>query len=239
MVHGVAGGLARWLQEDRLHHSEYRRRVQLGHGAGNVAQEVHFAALPGRTREHLGQRTAQPFVSVGDDQLHTAQPTSRQAAAELQPERLGLAGADRETEHALLAALAHAHRHHRGLADDPRTLTHLLVRRIEPDVRIRLIERSLTELGELLVEEGADPAHLAATDAAATQGGHEVIDLAGADPEHIGLLDHRQQRSVDASPRLEQGRKEAAGAQLRDLQLEASRAGVEDPLPVAVAVRGP
>ena len=40
-------------------------------------------ALPGRPGEHLRQRTAQPLVSVGDDQLHAAQPTSRQAAAEL------------------------------------------------------------------------------------------------------------------------------------------------------------
>jgi len=109
---------------------------------------------------------------------------------------------------------------------------------VEPDVRIRLIERAVAELGELLVEEGADPAHLAAADAAATQGSHEVIDLARADAEHVSLLDHRQERSVDASPWLEQGREEAARAQLGDLQLEASRAGVEDPLPVAVAVRG-
>ena len=34
-------------------------------------------------------------------------------------------------------------------------------------------------------------------------------------------------------------RKEAARAQLRDLQLETSRAGVEEPLPIPVAVRGP
>jgi hypothetical protein len=56
---------------------------------------------------------------------------------------------------------------------------------------------------------------------------------------HVGLLDHRQERPIDASAWLEQGRKEAAGAQLGDLQFEASRSGVEDPIAVAVAVRGP
>jgi len=152
----------------------------------------------------LRQGAAQSFVGVGDDQLHAAQSTSRQAAAELQPERLGLTGADGETEDTLLAGVTHAHRHHRGLADDPGTLTHLLVGGVEPHVRIGLIERPLTELGELLVEQGADPAHLAATDAAATQRGHEVIDLARADAEYVGLLDHGEQGSIDAPSRLEQ-----------------------------------
>jgi hypothetical protein len=63
------------------------------------------------------------------------------------------------------------------------------------------------------------------------------IHLAGADAEHIGLLNHRQERSVDAPSRLEQRREEAAHAQLRDLQLQASRACIEDPLAVAIAVR--
>src|ERR1019366_6856612 len=147
-----------------------------------VAEEVHLAALPGRAREHLAQRTAQALVGVGDDQLHAAQPASREAAAELQPERLGLAGADREPEHALLATVTHAHGNHGGLADDARALTHLLVRGVEPDIRVRLIERAIAELGELLIEQRADPAHLAATDAAATQGGHEVVDLARGRP---------------------------------------------------------
>jgi hypothetical protein len=58
MVHGVPRGLASRLQEDRLHHREHGRRVQLGDRAGQVAQEVNLAALPGRPGEHLGQRTA-------------------------------------------------------------------------------------------------------------------------------------------------------------------------------------
>ena len=97
---------------------------------------------------------------------------------------------------------------------------------------------TLTKLGELLVEQGTDPAHLAATDTAATQDGHEIVDLARADPEHAGLLNRREQGAINAPPRLKQGREEAARAQLGDLQLQTSRAGVEYPLPVAVAVRG-
>ena len=53
---------------------------------------------------------------------------------------LGLAGADREPEHALLAGVAHTHGHHRRLADDPSALSHLLVRGVESHTPVRLIE---------------------------------------------------------------------------------------------------
>ncbi len=82
-------------------------------------REVHLAALPGRTGE--GEGAAQTLVGVRDDQLHAAEPTSREAAAERQPEGLGLAGTHRQPEHALLAAVPHTHRHHRGQAHDPAT----------------------------------------------------------------------------------------------------------------------
>jgi len=130
------------------------------------------------------------------------------------------------------------HGHHRRLAHDPAALTDLLVRRVEPDVWVGLVQRAVTELSELLVEQRADAAHLAAADAAATQRRHEVIDLACADGTHVCLLDHRKKGSVDAPTRFEQRREEAARAQLGDLQLEPARPGVEDPLSMAIAVRG-
>jgi hypothetical protein len=155
---------------------------------------------------------------------HTAEAPPGQAATELQPEGLSLAGAHRQAEDALLAAVAHAHGHHRGLAHDPAARADFLVDGVEPDIRVGLVERTVAELGQLLVELRADAAHFTAADAAATQGGHEVVHLAGADAEHVCLLDHRQQRPVDAPPWFEERREEAPRAQLGNLQLEASRA---------------
>ena len=48
----------------RFHQREHGRRVQLGHCAGHVAQEVHLAALPGRADEHLRQGAAQPLMGA-------------------------------------------------------------------------------------------------------------------------------------------------------------------------------
>jgi hypothetical protein len=50
--------------------------------AKGVAQEVDRAALPGRA-QHLRDRLLEPFVGVGDDQLHAGQATTDQAAQEL------------------------------------------------------------------------------------------------------------------------------------------------------------
>src|SRR5205823_6952795 len=54
----------------------------------------------------------------------------------------------------------------------------------------------------------------------------------GRDALDIGFLDHRGQRLLGQTARFEEGREVAAAPQLRDAQLDRSRAG----LPVAVAV---
>ena len=63
--------------------------------------------------------------------------------------------------------------------------------------------------------------------------------MPGADPLDVRLLDHRQERPVDAPAGLQQGREEAAHPQLGDLELEAAHPGVQRLGAVAVAVGGP
>ena len=114
-----------------------------------------------------------------------------------------------------------------------------MVRRVEPHVRVGAgIEAALAKRRQLLVELGADPAHLALADAAAADGRHQGVDLACAHPEHVRLLNHRQQGAVDASAWFQQRREEGPGAQLGNLQLEPAHTGIQQPAPVAVAVRG-
>jgi site-specific DNA recombinase len=199
--------------------------------------EVHFAALPARPGEAGGQGLAEPFVGIADHQPHPAQAAGDQLAAELQPERPALAGADGHPEHALLAGLAHAEGDHGRLADHPPVGAHLLIGGVEEDVRVGgIVQRPLAEGGQLLVQLAADAAHLALGDVAAAQGSDQVVHLAGADAVHVRLLDHRQQRPLDAAPRLEQRGEEAAGAQLRDLRLQPPHACIEGARAMAVAV---
>ncbi|MNE63416.1 hypothetical protein D3C80_1587640 [compost metagenome] len=77
------------LGEDRAQQRRYHGALtfaDVGHG---IAHEMHTAALPGRV-QYLGNSRLEPFVGVGDDQLHAPQATPHEAAQEVCPERLSL-----------------------------------------------------------------------------------------------------------------------------------------------------
>ena len=63
----------------------------------------------------------------------------------------------------------------------------------------------------------------------------EFVHGTGRDALYVGLLDHRGERLLGGSARLEERRKVAPGAQLRDLDVHRSGTGLPEPLPVAVA----
>ena len=102
-----------------------------------------------------------------------------------------------------------------------------------------VVQAALPELAHSHVELGADAADLAlghpGVDA---QGSHQVVDLAGRHAMHERLHDHRPQRPVDAAAGLEQGRKEAAVAELGDGQLDVTGLGRQQPGAAAVAMGG-
>jgi hypothetical protein len=80
--------------------------------------EADAAALPCGVQHAIG-RGLEAFVCIRDHQLDTTQAASRQAAQEVVPEGLGLAGIDRHAEHFTAAVAVHAdgdddrHRYHR------------------------------------------------------------------------------------------------------------------------------
>ena len=103
-------------------------------------------ALPGRPGQHLADGGLQPFVRIADDQLHALQPPLDQAAQKFAPERFALAGAQGQAQHVALARFAHADGNHGRQTDDAVVLPHLQVDRIQPDVRVALRQRPVTEL---------------------------------------------------------------------------------------------
>lgn len=85
---------------------------------------MHPAALPGGL-ERLGGCRLDALVAVADDELDAAQAAPVQAAQELGPERLCLAGTDLQAQHLALALGVHAHRHYHGHAHDAPGLARL------------------------------------------------------------------------------------------------------------------
>ena len=81
--------------------------------------------------------------------------------------------------------------------------------------------------------------NLALVDTAQTQCLHQVVDLAGANPQHIRLLDHRQQCLLTPLARLQQAREVSPLPQFGDLQRYLAHSCLPRPPPVTVAIRLP
>lgn len=70
------------------------RTIRSRRDAGVKARQGDAAALPGGA-QHLGDGGLQPIVGIRDHQLDAARASPGQAAQEVQPERFGLAVAER------------------------------------------------------------------------------------------------------------------------------------------------
>src|SRR5829696_9902749 len=90
----------------------------------------------------------------------------------------------------------------------------------------------------MLIERLADAADLALAHAQA-EALDELVDPAGPDAAHIGLLDDREQRLLRAPARLQDAWEITALADLGDLQLNLPGPRVPAPRPIPVAMRRP
>ena len=197
------------------------------------------AALPARPREHRGDRPLEPLVCVADHQLHPREPPRHQAAQELRPEGPVLARAHIQPQDLPLAARAHAdgddHRH----GEHAPILPHLEVGRIEPHIRVGPGQRAGAEARDLRVQLLAEARHLALADPVHPERLHQVVDPAGGDALHVGLLHHRRQRPLGPLARLQQAREVAAVAHPRHLQVDGAHPRVPLPLAIPVALPRP
>jgi hypothetical protein len=132
-------------------------RRPLGHPGQHVAQEVDPAALDGRPGHDRVDGLAQPQVGVGDDQLHSAQPTRLQRAKEGGPERAVLRIADAEAEDLAAAVAAHPSRHYHRLGHHPAVDPGLAVGGVHEHIGKHLAgQRSIPDAGHLGGQVGAD-----------------------------------------------------------------------------------
>ena len=83
------------------------------------------------------------------------------------------------------------------------------------------------------VELGTDARDLARGDALAAEGLHQLLDTAGGDALHVGLLHDREQGALTAPPRLEERGKVAAFPHLGNLEVQRAHPRVPRPRPAA------
>ena len=199
------------------------------------------AALPGGAQDDRRDGALEAPVGIADDEPHAGQTARPEAAQEGRPERAVLAVADGQAQDLPVAGPTHPGGDDDRLGHHPGPVVGLDVGLIEEDVREGdVAERSVTELGHHRIELPTDPGHLAFADSGIdAQGGHEVVDLAGADTVDVGLHDDRPEGPVDPPPRLEEGREERAGPELGDAQLDVAGLGRQEPAPTPVAVGRP
>jgi hypothetical protein len=167
-------------------------------------------------------------------------PDSPRGAQEGGPEGAVLGVAHGEAEDFPVAGAGHPGGHHDGFGHHPGAFVGFDVGGVEEHVgELDVVQGPVAELGHHHVELAADAAHLTFGDPRLDpQGLDQVVDLAGRHSVDVGLHDHRPQRLVDPPAGFEQGREEAALAELGDLQVHVPGLRRQQPGPVAVAVRG-
>ena len=184
--------------------------------------------------QHFGDGRLDTFMRIGDHQLNAAQAASGKLAQELGPEGLGLRRPDVHAEDFAPAVAVDSDRDDDRCGYDTPTLAHLHVSRIDPQIGPVAFDRAAQEGLHLLVDLLAQPADLALGDAAHAHGFDEIIDRAGRDAMHIGLLHDRGQSLLGQAAGLQEGREVAAFPQLGNAQLH--RAGTRLPQPIAIAI---
>ena len=163
-------------------------------------------------------------------------PRATRPLRKLGPERLGLGLADVDREDLAAAGLMHAMGDDERLGDHAAAVADLLDLGVEEQIRVAALERAVPERLDVLIQRRADPAHLRARDPQPERL-DQLVDPAGRNAAHIGLLDNRQQRLLGTPARLQKAREVAALPQLRDLQLDLAGPGVPTAGPIAIAVR--
>jgi hypothetical protein len=186
-----------------------------------VAQEVHAAALPGGA-EHAGDRRLDALVRVRDHQLDPGQAATLELAQELDPEGLGLRGADRHAEDLAPAVSIDRDRDGHRDRDDAPGLAHLDVGRVDPEIgrlpwseRVgaplpnptgQSLDRPLEEGLDALVDLTAQAADLALRDAGHAERPDQLVDRARRDALHVGFLDDCRECLLGRPPRLQETR---------------------------------
>jgi hypothetical protein len=227
------------LGKGRANRRGYHGGSGFGHVSEGIPHEVHPAPLPARPLQHRSNGALEAFVGIANHQLQASQAARQQPAQELEPESAVLAWPHIQPEDLPLTGGAYGNGDHHRQRHHPPLLAHLQEGRIKPEIRIGPFQVACPKPLDLTVQLLAQPAHLALADAGHPQGLHEIIDPAGRNALHIGLLDHGHEGSLGAFARLKQAGEVAAIPGSGYAQLDGPHAGVPTPLSVAVALTRP
>src|SRR6266571_3083804 len=226
------------LQEGLAQRRRHHALLGLGDIGEGIAHPMHAAALPTGGKDPP-DRCFQPFMGVGDDQLHATQPAPRQALQKSRPEGLGLRGADVEPDDLAPTVGIGRYSDYCGDRNDAAALALLQVSGVEPQIRPLAGEPAVEEGMDALVDVLAQLGNLRLADPRQPHRLHQIVDPSGRDAADPGLLDHRDQRLLRALAGFEKRRELAALPQLRDAQLQRAEPRVEGAVAVAVAPGGP
>ena len=111
--------------------------------------------------------------------------------------------------------------------------------RIQPQIRMRALQRPLAERLDLIVQRPAQRADAVLAHAMDAELLDEAVDLAGRDTVDVGLHHDRDDRLLTAPPRLKERREVRARPLLGDLQLDLADPRLPPPRPIPVAMRHP
>ena len=243
LLDGELAGLAREpgvaLGENGLQDAEHGAPLLPGRRvAGGVAHQVHDAALPRGAREHLLDRAPEAPVGVAGDAYDPVDPARPQREKERPPAAVGLCVDGVEPEQAPVAARPGADSGHERGRLHAAGVPALDVSGVEPDVGVADVRQvAFLQVGDRVVERRAHPRHLAGAHAACAHGLRRAPRLPGGHAVGHHLGHGGDDRAVDARVALDQVLREvAAGAQLRDPQVDGADAGDEPALAVAVAL---
>lgn len=145
-----------------------------------IAAEVDTAPLPGCT-QHLAHRRLQALMGVGNDELDTAQTTAGPATQEVEPERLGLGGADCHAEHLAPPVGVDADGNGDDHRDDPAALAHLHVSSVQPQIGPVALDRPGEKGLHPLVDISAQAGDLTLADALHARRPHQIVHRTGRD----------------------------------------------------------
>ena len=166
-------------------------------------------------------------------------PRRVELAQDVGPERLRLRRPDAHAEHLTPAVGVDADGDDHRDRDDAAGLPHLHVGRVDPQVRPVALQRPLQERLDPAVDLLAPPGDLALGDAGHPHRLDQVVDRPRRDTLDVRLLNDGGERLLRHPTRLEEARKVAALAQLRDAQLDGAGAGLPAAVAVAVAMHPP
>jgi hypothetical protein len=112
---------------------------------------VHVASLEGGLRENLADRRAKPCMIVGHHQFDAVQASLSKGEKEVSPGGTALAVGHLDGEDLATPVPVDADRDQHGLAHDDARLAHLLIARVEDEIRKGLAAGALGKGLEALV----------------------------------------------------------------------------------------